>query len=283
MFEHVGLGLNRGVQEGLPGGTQGSSSRGGVPRGPSSESQAALSRASSSALTLSPWTQGKDRNPAPTRTLVCSHTHFPTHSHTHILSSIHTHSFPHILSLPPTHTHTLPSFPWSQVPPPGKPQPPAVSFLGPWGQSPRGGGGDREPDSQRSSEAFRPSLFRGLPVLSPSRMPSMTPGRKARPGPRLPHFRAPREREGPWPRVPRGGGEARPLPPLTPQTQNRGQRMKEGAHINRSLLALGNCINALSDKSSNKYINYRDSKLTRLLKVPLHRPGRWAPGVGLPD
>lgn len=44
--------------------------------------------------------------------------------------------------------------------------------------------------------------------------------------------------------------------------------MKEGAHINRSLLALGNCINALSDKSSNKYINYRDSKLTRLLKVP---------------
>ncbi|XP_035157567.3 kinesin-like protein KIF19 isoform X3 [Callithrix jacchus] len=51
------------------------------------------------------------------------------------------------------------------------------------------------------------------------------------------------------------------------QTQNRGQRMKEGAHINRSLLALGNCINALSDKGSNKYINYRDSKLTRLLKV----------------
>ncbi|EPQ04982.1 Kinesin-like protein KIF19 [Myotis brandtii] len=53
------------------------------------------------------------------------------------------------------------------------------------------------------------------------------------------------------------------------QTQNRGQRMKEGAHINRSLLALGNCINALSDRSSNKYINYRDSKLTRLLKDSL--------------
>ncbi|XP_077710233.1 kinesin-like protein KIF19 isoform X4 [Canis aureus] len=53
------------------------------------------------------------------------------------------------------------------------------------------------------------------------------------------------------------------------QTQNRGQRMKEGAHINRSLLALGNCINALSDKSTNKYINYRDSKLTRLLKDSL--------------
>jgi len=29
-------------------------------------------------------------------------------------------------------------------------------------------------------------------------------------------------------------------------TLNRGKRMVEGAHINRSLLALGNCINALS-------------------------------------
>uniref|UniRef100_A0A8C8CCK8 Kinesin-like protein n=1 Tax=Oncorhynchus tshawytscha TaxID=74940 RepID=A0A8C8CCK8_ONCTS len=53
------------------------------------------------------------------------------------------------------------------------------------------------------------------------------------------------------------------------QTQNRGQRLKEGAHINRSLLALGNCINALSEKHGNKYINYRDSKLTRLLKDSL--------------
>ncbi|XP_010814935.1 kinesin-like protein KIF19 isoform X4 [Bos taurus] len=53
------------------------------------------------------------------------------------------------------------------------------------------------------------------------------------------------------------------------ETQNRGQRMKEGAHINRSLLALGNCINALSDKGTNKYVNYRDSKLTRLLKDSL--------------
>ncbi|KAJ7984805.1 hypothetical protein DPEC_G00358580 [Dallia pectoralis] len=53
------------------------------------------------------------------------------------------------------------------------------------------------------------------------------------------------------------------------QTQNRGQRLKEGAHINRSLLALGNCINALSERHGNKYINYRDSKLTRLLKDSL--------------
>lgn len=45
--------------------------------------------------------------------------------------------------------------------------------------------------------------------------------------------------------------------------------MKEGAHINRSLLALGNCINALSEKggSRTQYVNFRDSKLTRLLKV----------------
>ncbi|XP_021109856.1 kinesin-like protein KIF19 [Heterocephalus glaber] len=54
------------------------------------------------------------------------------------------------------------------------------------------------------------------------------------------------------------------------QTQNRGKRMKEGAHINRSLLALGNCINALSEKGSRaQYVNFRDSKLTRLLKDAL--------------
>lgn len=41
----------------------------------------------------------------------------------------------------------------------------------------------------------------------------------------------------------------------------------EGAHINRSLLALGNCINALSGGA--RYVNYRDSKLTRLLKDAL--------------
>ena len=29
-------------------------------------------------------------------------------------------------------------------------------------------------------------------------------------------------------------------------TTNRGARMREGANINRSLLALGNCINALT-------------------------------------
>ncbi|CAD5123606.1 DgyrCDS11934 [Dimorphilus gyrociliatus] len=52
-------------------------------------------------------------------------------------------------------------------------------------------------------------------------------------------------------------------------TQNTGKRMIEGAHINRSLLALGNVINTLSDKNSSRYVNYRDSKLTRLLKDSL--------------
>ena len=56
-------------------------------------------------------------------------------------------------------------------------------------------------------------------------------------------------------------------------TQNRGIRLIEGANINRSLLTLGNCINALVDanKKGNKnpYIPYRDSKLTRLLKDSL--------------
>ncbi|KAI9204309.1 P-loop containing nucleoside triphosphate hydrolase protein [Polychytrium aggregatum] len=53
------------------------------------------------------------------------------------------------------------------------------------------------------------------------------------------------------------------------ETNNRGIRMVEGASINRSLLALGNCINALSEGQKGKYINYRDSKLTRLLKDSL--------------
>lgn len=53
-------------------------------------------------------------------------------------------------------------------------------------------------------------------------------------------------------------------------TENRGIRLLEGANINRSLLALGNCINLLSDSSkSGKFVPYRDSKLTRLLKDSL--------------
>ncbi|KAL7299097.1 hypothetical protein TKK_0008185 [Trichogramma kaykai] len=47
----------------------------------------------------------------------------------------------------------------------------------------------------------------------------------------------------------------------------KGARFKEGANINKSLLALGNCINNLAD--GIKHIPYRDSKLTRLLKDSL--------------
>jgi kinesin family protein 18/19 len=53
-------------------------------------------------------------------------------------------------------------------------------------------------------------------------------------------------------------------------TQNRGVRLVEGANINRSLLALGNCINALGEKGNKgNFVPYRDSKLTRLLKDSL--------------
>ena len=53
-------------------------------------------------------------------------------------------------------------------------------------------------------------------------------------------------------------------------TTNSGVRLREGANINRSLLALGNVINALaSNKGSKSHIPYRDSKLTRLLKDSL--------------
>lgn len=51
-------------------------------------------------------------------------------------------------------------------------------------------------------------------------------------------------------------------------TKNTGKRLKEGAHINKSLLALGNVINALAVRNP-KYVNFRDSKLTRLLKEAL--------------
>ena len=49
-------------------------------------------------------------------------------------------------------------------------------------------------------------------------------------------------------------------------------RMIEGANINRSLLALGNCINMLyenSRKGQQNHVPFRDSKLTRLLKDSL--------------
>lgn len=50
-------------------------------------------------------------------------------------------------------------------------------------------------------------------------------------------------------------------------TKCKGIRFKEGANINKSLLALGNCINKLADGC--KHIPYRDSNLTRILKDSL--------------
>ncbi|XP_050195093.1 kinesin-like protein KIF18A [Myiozetetes cayanensis] len=52
-------------------------------------------------------------------------------------------------------------------------------------------------------------------------------------------------------------------------TSARGARFVEGTNINRSLLALGNVINALADPKCKKHIPYRNSKLTRLLKDSL--------------
>lgn len=52
-------------------------------------------------------------------------------------------------------------------------------------------------------------------------------------------------------------------------TKNRGERLIEGANINKSLLALGSCINALCDARKRNHVPYRNSKLTRLLKFSL--------------
>lgn len=52
-------------------------------------------------------------------------------------------------------------------------------------------------------------------------------------------------------------------------TKNRGERLFEGANINKSLLALGSCINALCDPRRRNHVPYRNSKLTRLLKFSL--------------
>ncbi|KAJ2358960.1 hypothetical protein GGF43_000464 [Coemansia sp. RSA 2618] len=53
------------------------------------------------------------------------------------------------------------------------------------------------------------------------------------------------------------------------QTGAEGQRLKEGAHINKSLLALGTVIARLSEDGDRGHIPYRDSRLTRILQPSL--------------
>ncbi|KAL3640945.1 hypothetical protein CASFOL_015913 [Castilleja foliolosa] len=59
------------------------------------------------------------------------------------------------------------------------------------------------------------------------------------------------------------------------QTLSAGTRLKEGCHINRSLLTLGTVIRKLS-KGRNTHIPYRDSKLTRILQNSLGGNARTA-------
>lgn len=44
-------------------------------------------------------------------------------------------------------------------------------------------------------------------------------------------------------------------------TTNRGVRLREGANINKSLLALGNCINALADSKVSSWLTLTDSSV----------------------
>eukprot|EP00775_Hariotina_reticulata_P010422 gene10422-10580_t len=62
------------------------------------------------------------------------------------------------------------------------------------------------------------------------------------------------------------------------ETNNNGQKLRDGANINKSLLALANCINALGkqQKAGVAYVPYRNSKLTRLLKDSLQGNSRTA-------
>lgn len=59
------------------------------------------------------------------------------------------------------------------------------------------------------------------------------------------------------------------------KTQSEGIRFREGSNINKSLLALSRVIQMLGQKyqngavKQNYHINFRDSKLTRILQSAL--------------
>ncbi|KAJ3695687.1 hypothetical protein LUZ60_001064 [Juncus effusus] len=60
------------------------------------------------------------------------------------------------------------------------------------------------------------------------------------------------------------------------QTHAKGNRLKEGCHINRSLLTLTTVIRKLSEKKRSGHVPYRDSKLTRILQLSLGGNARTA-------
>ena len=49
------------------------------------------------------------------------------------------------------------------------------------------------------------------------------------------------------------------------KTEAQGQTLEEAKMINKSLSALGNVINGLTESKKGGFIPYRDSKLTRIL------------------
>ena len=53
------------------------------------------------------------------------------------------------------------------------------------------------------------------------------------------------------------------------KTQASGQTLEEAKMINKSLSALGNVINALTESKAGTHVPYRDSKLTRILQESL--------------
>lgn len=55
----------------------------------------------------------------------------------------------------------------------------------------------------------------------------------------------------------------------TGKTNVTGQTLEEAKMINKSLSALGNVINSLTDSKKGKHIPYRDSKLTQILQESL--------------
>ena len=62
----------------------------------------------------------------------------------------------------------------------------------------------------------------------------------------------------------------------TSKTGAQGVRLKEGGHINRSLLTLGTVIRKLAAGGTGAHVPYRDSKLTRILAHALGGTGRSA-------